>query len=477
VVESVAWISEIKNTLSLPLFLGAMCAWIDYDTRGKRNDYFWTLGLFLAAMLCKTTVVMFPVVILLYAWWKRGRVGWDDLKASAPFFMISLGLGLVTIWFLRHHAIGEVIIPVGGFFPRLALAGLSLAFYFSKCDWPAGLMTIYPKWAIDPPSLIQFLPWPILGGIVGWLWLNRATWGRHVLLGFGFFVVNLTPFIGFITGSYMNFTWVMDHLLYLPVIGLIGLAVAGLGQLAEQIPSPIRCVGIGIMVIAIIFLARESHAYAGLYRSSQKLWTYTVERNPEAWLARNNLGTAFFKAGQFPEAIDQYEQALKINPQGLLAHNNLGEALARVNRVPEAIAQFEAALKANPDDAEAHCNLGVAWAKSGRTSEAIEQFKTAEKIQPENVETLYNLGIALLEIHQPAEAVKRFEQILKTNPDDADIHDKMGDALSEAGRTVEAVEHYRLSLKFNSEDGAVRNKLARLQGLPQTAPSPEPSAK
>jgi hypothetical protein len=71
-VESVAWIAELKNTLSLPPFLLAMCAWIDYEERGKAKDYFLALGLFLVAMLCKLTVVLFPLVILLYAWWRRG---------------------------------------------------------------------------------------------------------------------------------------------------------------------------------------------------------------------------------------------------------------------------------------------------------------------------------------------------------------------------------------------------------------------
>jgi len=128
-VESVAWISELKNTLSLPPFLLAMCTWIDYEEHKRKRDYFLALGLFLAAMLCKATMVMFPVVILLYAWWKRGRVGWNDVKISAPFFALSLGMGLITVWFLQHYAIGNAVIPLGGFSSRLACAGLVIAFW------------------------------------------------------------------------------------------------------------------------------------------------------------------------------------------------------------------------------------------------------------------------------------------------------------------------------------------------------------
>ena len=125
-VESVAYISELKNTLSLSPFLLAMGAWIDYEERQQTRDYALALGLFLVAMLCKISMAPFPVVILLYAWWKRGRVGTQDLKQSAPFFLISLALGVMTIlsgiWYRQLHLEPEEIVPLGG----LALR-----------DWPA----------------------------------------------------------------------------------------------------------------------------------------------------------------------------------------------------------------------------------------------------------------------------------------------------------------------------------------------------
>ena len=178
-VESVAWIAELKNTLSLPLLLLAMCAWIDYDNQGRRSDHLRAVLFFLAAMLCKSAVVMFPAVLLLYAWWKRGRITWKDFKASAAFFAISLILGLVTVWFQSHRAINWVVIPIGGFLSRLACAGLALSFYSAKAVLPARLIPIYPQWVVNPPAPVQFLPWLGLGA-VGWvLWKNRTGWGRH----------------------------------------------------------------------------------------------------------------------------------------------------------------------------------------------------------------------------------------------------------------------------------------------------------
>ena len=123
-VESVAYISELKNTLSLPFFLLASCCWIDYEEHRQKQDYQWAFGLFLAGMLCKITLAPFPLLILLYAWWKRGRIDGKDLKTSTPFFILSLVLGFMTIWAgQRYEAVGHGhpdVISLGGLFSRLA---------------------------------------------------------------------------------------------------------------------------------------------------------------------------------------------------------------------------------------------------------------------------------------------------------------------------------------------------------------------
>ena len=420
VVESVAWISELKNTLSLPFFLLSMCAWIDYDRLGKRKDYFRALGLFLVAMLCKATMVMFPVVILLYAWWRRNRIGWNDLKASAPFFAISLVLGLITIEFL-HPAMGIKSVPLGGLASRLALAGLAIAFYFSKCVLPIGLLPIYPRWAIDSPSLAQFLPWPILIGAIGWCWKNRTTWGRHALLGLGFFLINLAPFVGFTQAAYMSFTWVMDHILYIPLIGLIGLVVAGCGQMDEKLSPSFRPLGIGAMTLVVALLAAESHSYAGIFLNQEKLWTYTLQGNPGSDVAHNNLGLVDLNSGRLPQAIEQFEAALRIKPDYAYAHNGLGNALFLSGRAAEAIDHYHEALKIDPGYPEAHNGLANALFQSGHLPEARAESEKAVKFNPNYAEAHCTLGLVMAQQGQIAEAIEQFETALRLNPTDARI--------------------------------------------------------
>ena len=355
-VESVAWMAELKNTLSMPPFLLAMCAWIDYKERGKIDHYLLSLALFLVAMLCKTSMVMFPFIILLYAWWKQARVTWRDLRESVAFFAVSLAVGLALIAFLRH-GVGEETIPLGGFLSRMACAGISLSFYFSKCFLPVGLLPIYPQWVVNPPTVWQFLPWPVFAGAIYWLWRKRAPWARTVLFGWGFFLLNLLPFVGFRAISFMRFGWVMDHFLYVPILGLLGLTIAALDQAFTRLQSSLRPMAIGAIALVLIAFAVGGHRYAKAYANSIALWSYAVNEFPGAWPGHNDLGNALMDAGRSEEAETQYKLALELNPGYPEAHNNLGIIYARLGRFPESIEQFQLALQYCPDLVSAQENL------------------------------------------------------------------------------------------------------------------------
>ena len=145
VVETVAWPAELKNTLSLALLLPAILAWLRYDERRRWRDYFWALGCFVAALLCKSSVIMLPAVLLLHAWWQRGCLAWADVVAALPFGAVSLAAGIATVTLQTRRAIGAEVFPVGGFASHVALTGTNLAFYLWKTLWPTGLLPMYPQ--------------------------------------------------------------------------------------------------------------------------------------------------------------------------------------------------------------------------------------------------------------------------------------------------------------------------------------------
>ena len=433
-VESVAWIVELKNTLSLAFLLLAMISWMDWfrrdeggnlkpeirsklsssergtgfqpvsiDNMGwkptprhfgfqvssfilRRRSYIFSLLCFVAAMLSKSSVVMFPVILLLYAWWRRGRVGRRDLVATAPFFLVSLALGLVTIWLQQHRVIQAAVIPVGGVLSRLAVAGLAPAFYLWKFLVPVNLMPIYPRWDVDPPSALQFLPWVAILGLGWWLWQTRR---RGALFGLGVFFVNLLPVTGAVTVATMRFTWVMDHFAYVSLLGLIGLASAAAAEAesgmrkANTRPAsswfPLFAFRFSLFLL-LAALAVSSRGYAKTFAGGRVFWAAAVARNPAAWPAQYNLALALLEAGQFPAAIDHLEAAVRLNPDYPAAEVNLANALGQSGRDAEALPHYTRALQLDPGNAVAHYNYGLTLRALGRAGEAREQFRTAARL-------------------------------------------------------------------------------------------------
>jgi tetratricopeptide (TPR) repeat protein len=241
---------------------------------------------------------------------------------------------------------------------------------------------------------VQFLPWLVLAGLLAWLWNRRDGWGRPALLGIGFFLVNLVPFAGFVTGSYMAFSWVTDHTLYLPIIGLVGLAVAGLERLGGKLTPPARRLEFGAVALVLVLLATASHGYAQLYVSKKVLCEYAVARNPYAVPAQVALGAMALDESRVDEAIRHAEAAVDCDPVSSNAQVVLGCAYLRQGRIADAEAAFKKAVDLAPTDPGARTNLGEAMAKEGRFEDAIRQFDLVLRSHPAQADALAARGEA-----------------------------------------------------------------------------------
>jgi Tfp pilus assembly protein PilF len=389
------------------------------------------------------------------------------LAASVPFFVVSVVLGLLTawsgIWYMQGQLKTPAVVDVGGFFSRLALAGQTLSFYFAKTFWPVGPLPIYPKWKVDPSSPLQYLPWLLVAGAIYWLWRRRQTWGRHVLLGLGFFALLLGPFLGFQPISYMSFTWVMDHFLYVPVIGLIGIVVAGIEDVDARLATSVHPVSTGILTVLMGLMAYESHWYAAAFTNEETFWTYAIDRNPGAWLAYDSLGKIGLMAGESKQAKEYFGTVIRLNPDLGEPYLNLATAFVQLGQMPEAVEAFNQALKRDPYSPEANNDLGILLAQTGHTPEAIGHFEKALHGHPFYADAHINLGNTLLQAGRTSEAIEQFQAAILINPSYAPAHDNLGFAFAQAGRVPEAMEQYQQALQINPDDDKARDSLAKLQ--------------
>ena len=472
-VESVAWISELKNTLSLPFFLLAMSFWIDYDERRRKEDYQWAVLLFLLAMLCKITMAAFPVIILLYAWWKRGQVGWADARASAPFFVISLALGFATIWVGQVYEHGSPAqdqnVSLGGFPQMFARAGMILGYYFAKCFLPVDMIPVYPKWPTNAGSILAYVPWLVLAFALGWSWKERRRWGRHVLLGLGFFGIILGPFLGFHVVSYMQYAWVMDHFLYIPLIGLIALFVAGLEDFNTKAPQALRVGSLGLTGIAIAGMAWGTHSYAGWFVNNETLWSRTLARDPQSWLACINLGSNLIDQKRYDEAVVKLDQAIALSPNEWDGYYNLGFAYDKLGKNPEAGANYRKAMALNPGNPKSYLNLGEMLRRGGDTTGAEAMFRQGLTASPNDPALLLDLGNILLQTGRVPEATDLYERGVAANPDSPMVQYNLGAVLLKTGNLSEAADHLEkavaLDPKIASAHANLGVTLARLGRL------------
>jgi tetratricopeptide (TPR) repeat protein len=452
-VESVAWISELKNTLSLPPLLLSSIAIVAFYRSGSRSSWVAALLCFAAALACKTSVVMFPFVILLFAWWRKGRVTLRDLRKTAPFFAASLAMGAATLWFQSTRAIGS-----GGarepLPARFAEAGFSIFAYLRQAFWPSGLAPIYPPLAGTVPA---WIPWLAIATGLGACWWWRARWGRHALLGLGWFLLNLVPVLGILPMSYSRISPRADHLAYLPLVGLIGLAAAFVGEahawLAKRAGAggPLRMAFAAAGTVAVVLLASESRSYAAVFRDERSLWTSAVDRNPQAWLAHNNLGKIYLEDGRPGDAARELGEAVGIRQDSEEAHANLGNALEALGRGEEARAQYRAALEIEPGFAGAHYNLGLSLLRAGNPTEAAGEFQAALRAEPGRAGARNGLGLSLAALGQLDSAAGQYRLAIAADPGLKEAHLNLGNTLFRQGRMEEAVTEYRQALRIDPD--------------------------
>ncbi|HEY1717154.1 MAG TPA: tetratricopeptide repeat protein, partial [Verrucomicrobiae bacterium] len=457
-VESVAWITERKNVLSMVFFLGALLAYGRFnsfwknenDSRRKWGAYALAFFLLLAALLSKTTTFSFPAVVLLVGWWKNGRIQWRrDVLPSLPFFAIAIGFSGVTAWLEKNH-VGATGSDFAMTFPqRCLIAGRAFWFYLGKLFWPENLCFIYPRWNPNAGSFWQWLvPIAALAALAA-LWLARKKIGRGPATAVFFFAGTLFPVLGFMNAYGARYSFVWDHWVYLSSLGIFAFAAGLTAHLARHFKKPAMLFAFAAVVLPL--LAILTWKQSAMYSNLETLWRTTIAKDPNAFLAYNNLGYMLMEKGQLEEAITDFDKSLEINPNFNEPHNNLGDALIRIGQTNEAVIHFKKAVELDPTSAASYYNLGVAWLEMQLNGDAIIQFQKALEFDPRFDKAYNNLGVALMRTGHPGEAMTNFQKAIEVNPEFADPHNNLANLLVEQNRLDEAIGHYQKAIQINPD--------------------------
>jgi tetratricopeptide (TPR) repeat protein len=415
-VESVAWITEQKNTLSGVFYLGAMLAYLCFDDSRKPAQYVLTMLLFTLALLGKTSTVTLPAALLVILWWKRGTLSWRrDLLPVAPLLLLAAFAGLVTcsVEWRYVGAYGEDF--EFSFLQRLLLAGRAVWFYLFKLVWPANLIFMYPRWEPDTGQWWQWI-FPVAAiAMTGVLWAMRKR-SRAPLAAWLFFCGTLLPMLPFLNQYLFIYTFVSDHFQYLASLGIIALVSAGMANgIARCNIRRVGVVGCTALLVVLAFLTAQQ---CRMYADKATLYTVTLARNPTCWLAELNLGALLTESGKDDaQAFEHLNRAIALRPKCYDAYANIGVRLLAQGKVTEGIEHLQYAVQLAPLRAPIRLAYANGLVQAKRYNDAIAECEEAVRLAPSLAFARLELGAVLVVVGRYELARAQLLTALELQPD------------------------------------------------------------
>ncbi len=466
---SVAWMTELKNTLSATLALGSAWAFLRFAHLGSyavghqkaqragaktivptASDWRWygaALVLFILAMLAKTAISFLPVSLILVTWWQRQRLGWRETWPVLPMLGLVPAFGMITVHIERLGTIGGQYHLE--FLDRVLISGRSFWFYLGKLFVPYPLSATYERWQVDPHVAWQyFYPAAMVALFIG-LWWWRTRLGRGMLVALLHFYVSTSLLILGVVLSFTLYSFVSDHWQYFGCMSVFALAAAGITRALDLICGRKLILKTGICGMLLLTLGMLTWRQAGLYRDDLTFWRGVLAQNEKAWNAHVAAGKDLYVAGQLEEAMAQYRQAIQLNPGFAMAHYNYATTLWLCGRLDEAGTEFRKATQLEPDYYLAHAGYCELLLKQGKLEGAGQEVRQLLRIEPASAASLYHYGDWLRLSGQLDRAETQLFLASQADPDYMPPRVARARLLRDQGRLHEAVQEYQSILQLS----------------------------
>jgi len=480
-VESVAWITERKNVLSLFFYLASALVYLRFAlpapvSSGEKSlsggsarqlgMYVISGFLFSLSLLSKTVACTMPAAILLVLWWKKESIRPRDVVPLVPFFVLGILMGCLTAVMEETHVGASGTEWSLSFLARCLVAGRVPWFYAWKLAWPANLMFIYPRWEIDTRALWQYLFPVCLAGAVLVLWTMRRKTGKGPLVGTLFFIGTLLPALGFFNVYPMRFSFVADHFQYHASIGLIAVAAAAVAAALRRLGSQAGVAGFASLGVVLCVFGGLCSSQTALYQSQEVLWRRTLSKNPSAWIAMTNLSEILVARGEVDEGMELCSKALVLKPGLPEAHGNLANALYCKKRYEEALGHYHRVLELDPGNLKAMNNMAATQEALGRLGEAAAGYRAALALEPDYASAHYNLANVLVKQGNNEDAVTHYSAAIELDPDFLNALYKLGSLYLSTGEHEKGKASLRKALSLARKAGR-RDMVRKIEAVLQ----------
>jgi tetratricopeptide (TPR) repeat protein len=381
-VESVAWISERKDVLSMLFWLLTMWSYLQYVERRSTWRCLAVVLWFALGLMSKPMLVTLPFVLLLLDYWPlqraRTRVEWRRvIVEKVPLFILTAVSCVITFAVQKQGgAIGSMEKFSWG--TRIATSLIAYVAYIGKTLLPENLAAFYPHPGEWP--LWQAGGAAIVLAVISAFALALVRRAPYLIVGWLWFVGTLVPVIGLVQVGEQAYA---DRYTYIPLVGLFIAIVWGIADLSLRFRWPavaVRAVGVaGLIVCAGVTSTQVSH-----WRNSEALFRHALAVTKDNHIAHYNLGQSLSVSGRVDEAVEHYYATLQLKPDHEGAHNNLGLTHAIYGRWSEATNHYVQALRANPANADVHFNMATALSRLGDVTNAIVHLRRVLQLKPDH---------------------------------------------------------------------------------------------
>ena len=489
-VESVAWVTERKNVQSMLFALASVSIYLRFlDAPKGRVLGTWLAAflLFAGALLSKTTAIFVPPCLVLAMLWMRRPIDARFITSVVPFFVAGIAAGLFTA-----HVERTIVGAAGEEFShsileRLQIAGHTAAFYVMRFLLPTEQIFIYPRFTPEVSNALAWTPFA-LGLIALTVCILRWSRARGPLLALLWYGAALFPALGFFDVWPFRYSFVADHFAYaaMPVLAL-GSVVLATTALA-RIPARMTTIAASVVVLACIALAWRATAK---YENEETLWLDTARRNPEAWIAHNNLASIELqRAGGAIErrdpdaarvhamqALERSTRAGELKPDEASNAANRSEAHRLLGDLDAALREIELAASLQPKYGDFQWSRARILEMMGRTDDARAAFERCAELgagtrdEAAARRDLMRLAIAR---DDHAEAIRECRALLALEPRNPDLIASLGSLLVKTGDIEQARREFRRALAlrplFATDRALVSASLGYLRLVIDTRP-------
>jgi len=445
-VESVAWITELKDVMFASFYFGALIAYIKWVRKPGAQVLLYLLMLVLAvlSMLSKIQAVSLPLSMLLIDYLEKRPLKFSLIMEKIPFFILSAATGIAGIYFLKT---GDSLIMNETYplYERILYACYALTSYLVRFFAPVNLSAYYPypqKTEGVLPTLYYITPLLLIAGVV-WV-IKKFRTDRNVVFGLLFFLVNVM-FVLQVVGAGKAF--MAERFTYVSYFGLFFIAATSLQNLTER-KANISFLVKSIFVIYAVVFAVMSYQRCLVWKNSGTLWRDNVAKYPGSDVGYDNLGVYYRSLKQNDKALENYNKVLSINPKYALTYNNRGNIYFERGQDDLALSDYNQAIALDAKKVTTYANRALIYIRKNEYAKAEDDFAKAEVIDSTFAKTYFNRGIYYDQVGQYQKAVDDFTKYLKLVPTDDGIYNSRGVALQKMGKHKESLADFSKAIEL-----------------------------